>query len=218
LHFEKGVSWYRKHFPSVFHRRYTKARYGAALLTGEASAYYIFHPSSAARVAETMPRIKLIALLRNPIDRAYSHYYLQVRKGREPLSFEDAIAGEQERLQGEQEKMLATGDYQSFNYRRYSYLRRGLYAEQLTRWMKLFPAEDLLVVRTEDLESDPAKILEHTLRFLNVPEWEPRRFAKHNGASYPAMKHETRRRLVEYFEPHNRRLGDLIGREFHWDR
>jgi hypothetical protein len=198
------------------HRRYTKARYGSALLTGEASAYYMFHPSSAARVAVTIPRVKLIALLRNPVDRAYSHYHMQVRKGRETLTFEDAIAREQERLQGEQEKMLALGDYQSFNYRRYSYLSRGLYAEQLARWMKLFPDEDLLVITTEDLESDPAKILKRTLRFLNVPDWEPERFRKYNGASYPAMKRATRHRMIEFFEPHNRRLGDLIGREFHW--
>ena len=218
LQFGRGVRWYRRHFPSVLYRRYTEARYGSAALTGEASAYYIFHPSVAARVAATIPGVKIIALLRNPIDRAYSHYHLQVRKGREPLPFEEAIAGEQERLNGEQKKMLATENYESFNYRRYSYMTRGLYADQLARWMNVVPAEDFLVLRTEDLESDPAKVLKHTLRFLKVPEWEPKRFTKYNRASYPALKPETRRHLVAYYEPHNRRLGDLTGKEFDWDR
>jgi hypothetical protein len=217
-HFGKGLSWYRKHFPSIFFRRYSKARYGCDGLTGEASPYYIFHPLSAARVATMLPRVKLIALLRNPVDRAYSHYHLQVCHGREPLSFEDAILREQERLKGEQNRILTDGDYHSYNYQRYSYVSRGLYVDQLARWLNLFPKDSLLVVRTEDLDNNPAAVLKHTLRFLNLPEWEPKRFAKYNGGSYPMMKHETRRRLIEYFEPHNQRLRDLVGKELDWDR
>jgi hypothetical protein len=218
LQFARGSTWYRAQFPSRLYLRYTRARHGADALAGEASAYYMFHPWCPARVAATIPGVKLIALLRNPVDRAYSHYHLQVRKGREPLSFEEAVDGEEERLAGEQERMLADPGYASFNHRRYSYLARGRYAEQLERWMKLFPEDRLLVLRTEDLEEDPGKVLGQALRFLGVPDWAPARFAKHNRAAYPPMDGQTRRRLISYFEPHNRRLHELVGRDFRWDR
>jgi hypothetical protein len=216
VNFRRGLSWYRAQFPSAVYRRYTEARYGLAL-TGEASPYYLFHPASPARVAATIPGARLLVLLRNPVERAYSHYYLQVRQGREPLRFEDAIAREAERLAGEREKMLAVSDYESIGYRRYSYLARGLYADQLGCWMKMFPKEDFLIVRTEDLEADPGKILAQAFRFLNVPQYASSRFAKYNNGSYPPMNPTTRQRLVEYYEPHNRRLEELVGREFHWD-
>ena len=212
------MSWYRTHFPSLLYSRYTRARRGAPGLTGEASVYYLFHPWCPTRVAATVPDVKLIVLLRNPVDRAYSHYQLQIRKRREPLSFEDAIASEEERLAGERDKMLADPAYASFNHRRYSYLSRGRYADQLAAWMTRFDEDQLLILRTEDLEEDPAKVLGQTLRFLNVLDWEPARFSRHNRAAYAPMDPRTRRRLIEYFEPHNRRLSELVGRDFHWDR
>jgi hypothetical protein len=216
--FHKGVSWYRAQFPIRVHARSGKARRAAGLLTGESSPYYIFHPPSPARIAATLPRAKLIALLRNPVDRAYSHYHHQVRKGLEPLPFEEAIASESERLNGDPEKRLLMGSYESVNYRRYSYLARGLYADQLDCWIAMFPRKQLLILTTDELEHDPGKVLSQTLRFLNVREWEPKRFPRYNTASYPPMSPAMRERLIAYFEPHNRRLETMLGRQLKWDR
>jgi hypothetical protein len=125
LNFKKGVSWYRTQFPQLGEQGF---------ITGEGSPYYIFHPHVPKRIFDTVPRAKLILLLRNPVDRAYSHYHHEVKLGVEPLSFEDAIDREEERLHGQGEKIIADESYYSFNHQHYSYLCRGVYAYQLTVW------------------------------------------------------------------------------------
>src|SRR5439155_957892 len=126
-------------------------------LTGEASPYYLFHPRVPKRVRELLPSVKLIVLLRNPCDRAYSHYHHEVRLGVEALPFEAAIEREGERLRGEPEKLLASDTYYSFNHQHYSYLARGVYIDQLLAWRgDLFPKEQLLILRSEDPYANPA--------------------------------------------------------------
>ncbi|MGH7963931.1 MAG: sulfotransferase domain-containing protein [Candidatus Binatia bacterium] len=218
--FPKGPAWYREHFPSRLYKHYLKKVHGREMITGEASVYYMFHPLPAERVAQLLPRVKLIALLRNPVDRAYSHYHHEARKGRETLPFEEAVEKEQERLGGEREKILASdGKYESFPYRRYSYLARGAYAEQLQQWLRWFPVEQILLLRSEDFNRDPATVLAHTLRFLGVPDdWRPQDYPKYNSAAYSPMAPATRNRLRAYFAPHNHRLQELTGRNFGWDQ
>src|SRR5207248_11017166 len=153
-HYARGERWYRAHFP---------ARRRAAI--GEASPSYLLHPSAPERVARMLPGARLIALLRNPVDRAFSHYQHEVALGREELSFEDALAREDERMVGEVERMLADPAYFSYAWWNYTYLARGRYAEQLERWLERFPADQLLVVPTDDLGDRPAEtfagVLEH---------------------------------------------------------
>jgi hypothetical protein len=217
-HFAKGVNWYQKHFPSAIYKYYVTKSGRKSLVTGEATTYYIFHPHAPRRILATVPKIKLIALLRNPVDRAYAQYHQKIRRGYEPLSFEDAIDAEPERLRGEKEKMLANETYNSFNYRHYSYLTRGVYVDQLTHWMNLFPKERLLVLCSEDLRRDPSRVLQEVLQFLDLPAWEPQAQNNYGQAEYPKMGAAVRARLIEYFQPHNRRLHEFLGRDFGWDR
>jgi hypothetical protein len=161
--------------------------------------------------------VKLIALLRNPVDRAYSHYQHEVRKRREPLSFEDAIDAEAERLTGERERMLADEGYVSDRHSFYSYLSRGMYVDQLEAWTALFPRERLLLLSSEDLYQDPHAVVERVLAYLGLPPYELPRYGNLNQARYAPMRTETRRRLTEYFEPHNRRLYEFVGRNFGWE-
>ena len=101
-HFKQGLAWYRGHFPSAFQRYYVERSLKHGFVTGEASPYYLFHPHAPKRVAGLMPQMKLIVMLRNPVDRAYSHYHHEVAGGHEKLAtFEEAIACEDERLAGE---------------------------------------------------------------------------------------------------------------------
>ena len=134
IHYLQGLGWYRAHFPTRFKMK-------SGMLTGEATPYYIFHPAAPERVAKVLPNVKLIALLRNPVDRAYSHYNHMLRVGREPLPFEEAITREAERLDGEAEKIVANLRYSTFKHLHYSYLARGRYIEQLEKWFALFPRE-----------------------------------------------------------------------------
>jgi len=171
-------------------------------------------------VAKTLPKAKLIVLLRNPIDRAYSQYQHQLRQsGVEALSFEEAIDAEEKRLAGEEEKIRQNEKYASFNHRHYSYLARSTYINQLPAWLNIFPREQLLILKSEDLYTAPASIVRQTLEYLNVPvSTEQRTYKPFNEAKYTPMKPETRARLVEYFKPYNARLYDLLDRDFGWDK
>ena len=165
-----------------------------------------------------MPDIKLLVLLRNPADRAYSHYQHNLRLGMEDLSFEEALEKEDERLAGELEKIKADPDYYSFNYQQYSYKTRGIYIEQLEHWMSIFPRQQFLILGSEDFYRDPDTVYQETLDFLGLPAWSPGRFRKFNvGKKYEGMKDSTRKKLVEYFKPYNGKLYEFLGMDFEWD-
>jgi len=213
----KDTTWYREHFPSCIYKYYVTTVLGRQFVTGEATASYIFYPHAPRLISETLPGIKLIALLRNPIDRAYSHYQHEVSLNYEALSFEEALEREQQRLEGEREKMVADKRYDSYNYDHYSYLSRGRYADQLQSWMKLFPKEQMLILRSEDFFAEPGRVLQEVFQFLELPAWELPNYKPYNAREYNTMDPEIRQRLFQYFEPHNRRLYDLLGRDFAWN-
>lgn len=209
--FERGEGWYRAHFPTQFEKWRKNF-----LVTGEGSPYYLFYPHAAWRAKHLVPRAKLIVLLRNPVERAYSHYQHQVRMGLEDLAFEEALAREAERLIGEFEIILDDPSYYSFNYQNYSYRARGMYAEQLTRWFKFFPREQFLILQSEAFYQEPAHTFERVLDFLNLPRWQPETFRVSNEGAYEKMNPQTRAALGEFFAPHNARLYELLGVEFNW--
>jgi hypothetical protein len=221
--FNKGLLWYRAHFPSSIQKNYFQLTHKQAFVTGEASAYYLFHPHAPKRVAKVLPLVKLIVMLRNPIDRAYSQYNFEVDLGRETLPFEEALDREEERISKEREKILEDESYVSFDYSRYSYVARGIYVDQLQTWMKLFPKEQFLMLKSEDFYANPVEALEHTSKFLNLPELETHEKKKnyklhnYNTTPYPTMNPATRKRLAEYFEPHNARLYEQLGVNFGWN-
>jgi hypothetical protein len=213
--FWRGVDWYRAFFPLASSRSVARLR-GADLITGEASPSYLFHPGVPARVAATLPGVRLIALLRDPVERAYSHYQLMHRKGIEKLSFEDALAAEEERLAGEEERILADPRYASHNYRNYSYVLRGLYADQLEHWFEHFPREQILVLRAEDFFARPAEIYADVLVFLGLRPWKVHDFARRNRAAYQPIDPALRARLTARFAEPNARLARLLNRDFAW--
>lgn len=220
IYFHKGIGWYRSHFPTAVEKYYARHIQKHDLITGEASPYYLIHPLAPKRIAKTLPKAKLIVLLRNPIDRAYSQYQHQRRQpGVEPLSFEEAIECEEQRLANEVEKLARDEKYVSFNHRHYSYLARSTYIDQLPGWMSTFPKEQLLILKSEDLYTDPSSIVKQTLEFLNIPQVEQaKQYKPFNEARYTPMEPATRERLVAYFKPLNARLYEFVGRDFGWDK
>jgi hypothetical protein len=210
LHFGRGLAWYRSQFPP----RPAPGR--LRWMTGEATPYYVFHPLAPQRIAALLPHVKLILLLRNPIDRAYSHYNSAVKRGIETLSFEDALAQETQRLRGEADRICREPGYISFSHQRLSYLARGTYADQLAVWLRLYPRSQFLIEASETFSRDPSAVLSSTLQFLGLPLWEPQEYRKFNEGSYPPMDTATRRRLRDYFEPQNERLYESLGVSFQW--
>jgi hypothetical protein len=214
-HFHRGVSWYRAHFPVP--NRF--AREGA--IRGEASPYYLFHPHAPRRIAGLLPRCRLIVMLRNPVDRAYSHYLHGIRRGYESLPFEEAIATRDRIAEAEEERMLRDESYRSLDHQHYSYLRRGIYHKQIRRYLQLFDREQMLVIVSERFFADTTEAVQCTLAFLGVddPAWRPKAFPERQSfGPYPPMKPETREKLLDYFRPHNQELCDLLDLTLDWDR
>jgi len=207
-HYTRGEAWYRGNFPNALRTRG---------LVGEASPSYLFHPLAPERVAALVPEAKLIALVRNPVDRAFSQYQHEVALGREPLSFEDALEAEGERLSGEVERMLADPAYFSRPWWDYTYRGRGRYAEQLDRWLAVFAREQLLVVPSEDLLAEPEQTHARVLEFLGAPPHRLDAYPRVFERQYEAMRPETRERLAAEFAEPNRQLYELLGRNLGWE-
>jgi hypothetical protein len=208
--FGKGVGWYWSHFPPPTWKE------GQRSITGEATPYYLFHPHAARRMAEVVPQARLIVLLRDPVDRAYSGYHHQVRAGHETLGFEEAIETEETRLRGERARMLEDEQYASFDYQHFSYLSRGVYVDQLVQWSKFFGRDQMLVLKSEDLFDQVPHTLQSVLEFLCLPSWRPETSEPRLKGSYPPMNSDTRQRLRNYFEPHNQRLYEYLGVDLGW--
>jgi Sulfotransferase domain len=205
-HYARGVSWYRGHFP---------VRDGGRLV-GEASPGYLFHPLAPERVRATVPDARLIVLVRDPVDRALSHYHHEVALGRERLSFEDALAAEEERTRGEEERMVRDPTYFSHAWWDYAYVARGRYAEQLERWLALFPRDGLLVLASEELAADTAGSYRRVLEFLGAATHDLDEYPRVYRQEYAAMAPHTRRQLAETFAEPNNRLYELLGRDLGW--
>ncbi len=215
---KSGKLWYKSHFPTHLQKFVVKKLYRRKFITGEATPSYLFAPLVPKMVHKVIPNVKMIVLLRNPVDRAYSSYRMRVRQGYEKLSFEDAIKNEDARLEGEKEKILNDPNYYGYNYSIYSYLTRGIYVDQLKVWMDIFPKEQFLVLKTEDLYSQPQKILNHIFDFLSLPSYSVPDLKRKNVAKYSDMSPKMRKTLIEFFKPHNERLYQFLGTNFGWDR
>ena len=150
---------------SIYHRCF-QPRPGHKVM-GEATPVYMYWQPVPARIHAYNPAMKFVILLRNPVTRAHSHWNMEVTKGREKLSFEEALRQEAERLR--------SGD--SEVRRRRSYVDRGYYSVQLARIWQLFPRQQTLLLRSDELKSDPAATLARIASFLGVgpfPEITPR--------------------------------------------
>ncbi len=217
-YYEQGESWYRAQFPLAIRGAAIRRRLGVGPAVGEASAAYLFDPRTPERVHEFNPDMKLVAVLRDPVERAYSHYQMEYRWERETLPFEEALRREETELEPELERVLADPWGYSDLVFRISYVARGRYAEQLERWLGFFPREQLLVLTSEELLAHPAEAMAEIVRFLGLPEFRAESYPLRGVREYPPMDPRTRERLARVFEPHNRQLGELLGRELGWTR
>lgn len=214
--YHKGISWYRSHFPLARDKQNFSGSKKAMFITGEATPYYLSHPRAPQRAYQTVPNAQIVIILRNPIDRAYSHYHHEVRMGFEDLPFEKAIDKEGERLDHELENLIRDGNFRSFNYQHFSYLSRGHYLDQIVSWKKHFPSEQMLILNSEAFFEMPDKILQKLTDFLELPNLKLVSGKKYNATPYPEMQAATRERLSDYFKPHNQRLTESLGVDYGW--
>ena len=213
----RGPRWYRSHFLTRGARRWRAVR-GGTVVTGEASPYYMYGPHIPSRVAELMPYVRAIVLLRDPVDRAYGHYQERAQQGVEPLSFGEALDAEDDRLAGEWERMLADPTYYSRAHDFYSYRDRGVYLPQLRRVLAALPADQVFIARSEDLYEDAQRAFDATCAFLGIERCAIAAPKRHNYIARSEMPTEIAQRLTSFYAPHNEALYQFVGRDFGWRR
>ena len=215
--YDKPQNWYSAHFPTKLKKKFSKNVFKKSFLTGEATPLYLFNSQVPKRMFETIPNVKIIVVLRNPVDRAYSHYHdLGVRLGEEKRTFDDAIRSELKILE---EKNYVTTDYDgNFTDRLYQYVEKGIYFDHLKIWMDVYPLKQFLILKTEELEMNPSEILNSVFKFLSLPNYDKINFErKYNVTRYKPMNEQLRKILKEFFKPHNEKLYKFLKRDFEWD-
>lgn len=208
LHYRRGLSWYKAHFPRSKNLRVTERVF-------EASPSYLYHPLVPARIAEMVPQARLILLLRDPTERAISQYFHERRLGHESLTIMDALLAEEERLKPLVENRDFTHKY--FFYA--AYKSRGHYAEQIVRYLEYFKRENMLILNSESLFSEPVETLKKVTRFVGVDtDFSIRDFSARNVSdNRTSVDNEVHQYLDAYFFPYNERLFSLLGEDFGWN-
>jgi hypothetical protein len=218
LNYGRGRDWYRSRMPLAASARLRAGRAGAPLAF-EACTYYMFHPLAIERLAKDFPNIKLVAMLRDPVERAYSAYKHEFARGFDPEpQFLRALELEDARLEGEIERIEADVNYESIPHRHWAYRRRGQFAEQLERVYEHFPREQVHVMESEAFFVDPAGEYRQLIDFLGLRHWEPAAFEQHNARPSSAMPEDAKAFLDEHYRAHDEQLTELLGREPFWVR
>jgi len=168
------------------------------LARGEASTHYLYVEKSPARIKALIPDAKLIAVLRNPVDRAFSSYQHLVRDDLEPLDFGAALDAEPQRI----------AEHYAYLYR---YADMGFYCEQLERYEQTFPENQLCVLLYDDLRSDPEDTCRRIFSFLGVDEsFVPDMSGEYNRSGVPTNR--LMHRLLNPSAPMKRRLWSVTPR------
>ncbi|MEA3038718.1 MAG: hypothetical protein QOE79_1231 [Sphingomonadales bacterium] len=199
-HFEQGPAWYAAQF---------EPKPGQTVLI-EASPSYLWDPDVPERVRSLLGEPKLIVLLREPVDRAWSQYWMKVRRGEEAGSFEEVLRREAERF-GPAGQMPSDGSVARTSYGRQSYLGKGLYAPQIERWLSVFPRRCFHFIRSEDLFRDPAAAMSGLLRFLDLPPMDLKGLEPFNTGAYPPLDPALHSKLAAVFADSNARVEQLTG-------
>ena len=198
VHYARGEQWYRSHFP-------LRAQGGT---TFEATPSYLAHPDAARRAATVIPDARMIVILREPAERAWSHYRFRRSLGHETRSFEEAVNAE-----------LADPAPDSFeNFRsagQIPYLVAGRYAEQVERWNAAFGSDQILIIDADRMFTDPEAVLEQVEDFLGlrrVPLGLRRLNVSPSSTANAAMLEQ----LHDYYREPNRELRDLTDEPIAW--
>ena len=212
----RSESWYRSYFPTAATRHRHERSLGYPPIAGEASPYYLFHPAAVDRAAALVPRARIIAQLRDPVIRTYSHWKERRRQDAEPLDFLSALAAEPDRLAGEREKLIADPTYSSYAWEQQSYASQSEYAGQVQRWIDAYGSERVHVSFSEDYFAAHHRVISEMHVFLGLPPQLPEKQSHRNAAQGDDLDATTLRKLRAHFEEHNHALSALLGRDLPW--
>ncbi len=221
----RGINWYRSNFPLSAQRALHERRRGAdgrrrRLAIVDASVRYVNHPHAMRRIAAVTPGARFIAMVRDPIERAYSHYRanrLVAPEVPEDLTFAGAIEAEGGRIAGEYERMERDGGYYSRRYFGYGYAANGRYARWLGPWLERFPGR-VMVIESGELRADAQGTMDRVAGFAGLARCALRDTRERNvgGGGGEGIDGATRARLSAYYRRPNAELYALLGRDLGW--
>jgi len=204
-YFNRGLDGYRMWFPTELEMGAASRKAGCPAITVDATPYYLYSEEAPRRLRDRVSRAKIIALLRNPVDRAISDHNLNsAHFGTDKGTLEDAIRTDAER---------AKKDF------RHAYIAQGVYEPHIRRWMAAFPETQMLVLKAEDLFRGEKSLLDKVTRFLGLPDADLGEFKRSHGFRlHDKPTDALRAQLQEYYRPHNQRLYDFLGVDFGWEK
>jgi hypothetical protein len=217
--YERGMGWYKGHFPTKRSAEKVRSKYGAEAQTFESSPYYMYHPQAAARIAADLPGTKLLVLVRDPVERAYSQHHHEVARGFEQeRDFGNALALEAARMHRQEHKLATDPTYYSFAHQHHAYRARGEYARYLSVMAQHVGRERIHVVESERFFTEPEQTYDEVCQFLGLPTDLPKPpFERHNARPRKSdMDATLRRDLTEHFAPHDEALITWLGRVPVW--
>ena len=210
-----GIEWYRSWFPTKtsIEKRTKKNKKN---LVYEGSPGYFQKQWCIKNMYETLPNVKLILVLRNPVDRTYSHYQHATRRGmKTKIPFRDLLDRDLKTYE-----QIKNDDNEYFkNFVLNSYIGPSIYVRLVKEWLKYFRLEQLLIFSTEELAKNPREVFSRIFGFLNIKEEEINTESRQNVGGYDAsLDSDLRQRLIDFFRPHNEELFNTINQRFDWDK
>ena len=208
----------RCHYPLVSTKIYHKTFRSKRFLTGEASAEYLSQFNVPKNISSLLPHVKLIVLMRNPVFRAYSDYQMFRNAGTVSESFDQIVTQNIAWLSDPRLKPLIHAASQVV-HNPIRYVMKGLYARNIKHWLRFFPKDQFMFIKSEDFFRDPQRILDEVFDFLGLRGFRYERFPKKRVGQYNApMAEETMQRLLEFYRPHNEELYELLDKDFEWEK
>ncbi len=217
-HYEKGADWYSSHFPTQFEKHMREKAFDKKMITGEATPSYFSQPIVASRIAELLPRVKLILLLREPIAAAYSAYQFGIKMGTysaQEFDFERAVQAELDYVKKGGSLFERQNEALAINPR-CSLLARHAYIDLLKPWLEVFGDEQLKIILSEDLFADTSGVYQEVQEFLGLPNHILRSFKPFNENRYERLASGIEAQLQDFFAPLNQRLNHFLGRDVGW--
>lgn len=206
---------YLANFPTQARADAAALTRGTRVLTFDATPYYFFHPAVAARVRAFAPEARIIALLRDPVARAWSHYWHEYARGYEQLPPAEAFAAEPDRVPAPHDRIGDTAE-DRFAHQHYGYCARSEYDRQVGRWQDLFPLSQLLFLKSEELFAHPDAVLDRVTDFLAIDRVSSRPTRALNVGAYEPPSDDLVIWLKARLAPSTARTAALLGPTFSW--
>lgn len=207
--FELGINWYKSHFVTNLRKREIERKYGQ-FATYDVTSSYIQKKKTAENIFKTLPNVKLIIILRNPTDRAYSEYNQNIIDENESREFIDLIKQEIKEIQN-MENIEFSSD-------KINLVKKGMYEKQISPWLEIFDRKQILIITTEEFGEKTTETYDKIFRFLELPEYKIKNKERHRKGAYKEMDVKTRKILDDFYEPYNKELFQKIEETFQWKK